>query len=92
MRICLSDCLMVKLSLPLAVVSISCPYYYGTVKACVLENPVCEVILGKIPGCSLDVAAFGQTEVKTVKSEKPRPLEKTKVMHVDTCSPRRKCG
>ncbi|XP_076454413.1 uncharacterized protein LOC143289299 [Babylonia areolata] len=47
--------------LPLSRVSLDTPYFAGTVEACVIENPVCDVILGRIEGstfhCSEVVAA-----------------------------------
>ena len=43
-------------SYPLARVHIDTPYYVGEIEACVLPKPICDVILGCFPGCTLSVA------------------------------------
>ena len=73
-------------SLPLAIVNLDCPYFSGMVTACVIDNPVCEVILGRIPGVS-----FACTEVANVvtraqakREQRPfRPLLTAKVPQLD---------
>ncbi|XP_076457318.1 uncharacterized protein LOC143291362 [Babylonia areolata] len=73
--------------LPLARVSLDTPYFAGTVEACVIENPVCDVILGRIEGstfhCS-EVAAAVVTRAQAARQERPfRPLLRSKAPQLD---------
>jgi hypothetical protein len=41
--------------MPLANVNIDTPYFSGSVDACVVDHPVCDVILGRFPGCKFGI-------------------------------------
>ncbi|KAK7101623.1 hypothetical protein V1264_019974 [Littorina saxatilis] len=64
--------------LPVALVDLDTPYFVGKVSACVIENPISDVILGRIPGAKLDqadIAAAVQTRAQKIKDQRPfRPL------------------
>ena len=66
------------IELPTAVVSLDCPAFSGQVTACVIENPVCEVILGRVPGSDVDFSSVScavQTRGQVARDSKPfRPL------------------
>ena len=63
--------------LPLAMVSLDCKFYSGSVEACVIDNPVCDVILGKIQGSTFHCVQTQavQTRAQAKEANKPfRPL------------------
>ena len=54
-------------SLPIARVDLDTPYFSGEVEACVIENPVCDVILGRVEGANFqcsEIAAAAQCETQ----------------------------
>ena len=55
------------MSYPVAKIHLKSPYFVGEVEACVLNSPVCDVILGQFPGCSLTVTG-ATTNKKTDKN------------------------
>jgi hypothetical protein len=73
--------------LPIALVSLDTPYFSGTVEACVIDNPVCDVILGQNRGCTfgcVEVANAVQTRAQKAREERPfRPLLTAKVSQLD---------
>lgn len=73
--------------LPLALINIDCQYFTGTVKACIVESSVCDVILGRIPGATFgctNIAAAVLTRAQTRQTDKPfRPLLTAKVPQLD---------
>jgi hypothetical protein len=73
--------------LPIALVSLDTPYFSGTVEACVIDNPVCDVILGRVEGCTfgcVEVANAVQTRAQKAREERPfRPLLTAKVPQLD---------
>ncbi|KAL8590573.1 hypothetical protein ACOMHN_011009 [Nucella lapillus] len=70
------------LSYPVATVYLDTPYFKGDVDACAVDSPICDVILGRVPGCTFTVAgqrleATGavQTRQQKKKGNAPtRPL------------------
>ena len=64
--------------LPIANISLDCAFFSGKVSACVIDDPACDVILGKVPGCSFEcthIANAVQTRAQWAKDNKPfRPL------------------
>ena len=42
-------------SFPVALVELNCPSFSGTVEACVIEDPIADVVLGNIPGVNFSV-------------------------------------
>jgi transposase InsO family protein len=73
--------------LPIALVSLDTPYFSGTVEVCVIDNPVCDVILGRVEGCTfgcVEVANAVQTRAQKAREERPfRPLLTAKVPQLD---------
>ncbi|KAK7097274.1 hypothetical protein V1264_004279 [Littorina saxatilis] len=73
--------------LPIAIVSLDTPYFSGSVEACVIDNPVCDVILGRIQGCTfgcVEVTSAVQTRGQKAREERPfRPLLTAKVPQLD---------
>jgi len=41
------------IQMPLANVHLKTPYFEGSVMACVIDDPICDVILGSIPGANI---------------------------------------
>jgi len=74
-------------SLPLALINLDCPYFTGTVKACIVENSVCDVILGRIPGATFectDLAGAALTRAQAKQTDRPfRPLLTAKTPQLD---------
>jgi hypothetical protein len=62
----------------LAKIHVSTPYYTGQVKACVIDNPVCDLILGNIVS-EKDVKEL-RDEVGTLKGEITFLREKIKLL------------
>jgi len=48
------------IELPVAMVDLDTPYYKGWVEACVVDDPVCDVILGRIPGVTYEIGGVMQ--------------------------------
>ncbi|XP_070207867.1 uncharacterized protein [Littorina saxatilis] len=73
--------------LPMATVSLDCPYFAGKVTVCVIENPACDVILGRIPGTSFEctqVTNAVQTRAQLAREARPfRPLLTAKAPKLD---------
>ncbi|PVD27852.1 hypothetical protein C0Q70_13028 [Pomacea canaliculata] len=73
--------------LPVALVNLDCPFFSGTVEACVIDNPVCDVILGRVDGSTFhcaQVAAAAHTRAQAPRQDKPfRPLLTTKTPQLD---------
>ena len=72
-----------SLCYPVAKVHIESPYFTGEVKACVLECPSYDVILGKFNGCSLRVSGEEQhvnaVMTRRQKKEEERPTKPLRV-------------
>ena len=72
---------------PLARVHLDCEYFSGDCVACVIDNPACDFILGKIPGANFKctkVTSTVQTRAQKAREEKPfRPLLTSKVPQLD---------
>ena len=72
---------------PVAEVHLDCPYFSGTVDACILDNPICDVILGRIPGATfhcVQLANAVQTRAQKLKADRPfRPILTAKVPQLD---------
>ena len=64
--------------LPIARVYLKSPQFSGEVEACVINDPVCDVILGNIPGLNMNetqTTAAVQTRAQKQNENKPfRPL------------------
>jgi hypothetical protein len=69
---------------PLAKISVDTPYYTGPLTACVIESPVCDLILGNLPGVATVHGGSGgsfipclvTTRAQTLKESKPQtPLK-----------------
>lgn len=78
------------IQLPVARIVLKSQYFSGEVDACVIDNPVCDVILGRVPGssseCTETVAAV-QTRAQKAKERRPfRPLLTTKAPQLDVNS------
>ena len=67
---------------PIARVSLDCPYFSGEVDACVLERPAYDVILGKIDGCSLQVAEHRNIENAATSRHVKRDKKSTETTRV----------
>ena len=72
---------------PLVKVNLNTQYFAGEVLACAIDNPVCDVILGRIPGCTyhcVEMAAAVQTRAQVKREERPfRPLLTAKAPQLD---------
>ena len=72
---------------PLAKVHLDCEFFSGEVVACVIDNPACDVILGKVPGANFKctkITSAVQTRAQKAKEDKPfRPLLTAKVPQLD---------
>ena len=78
------------IQLPGARIVLKSQYFSGEVDACVINNPVCDVILGRVPGssfeCTETVAAV-QTRAQRAKEQRPfRLLLTTKAPQLDVNS------
>jgi hypothetical protein len=75
------------IELPVAMVDLDTPYFVGKVSACVIENPISDVILGRIPGANLvfeNVTAAVQTRAQRIQEQRPfRPLLTPKAPKLD---------
>ena len=81
------------LSFPVAKIHLVTPYFKGEIDACVVDNPPCDVILGRIPGVNFtvsnsdsDVAAAVQTRAQkqaATKVTKPLTITQAPGLHVD---------
>ena len=62
--------------LPIAIVNIDCKFYSGNVEACVIEHPVCDIILGNVEGNTFRCvpAQAVQTRAQARESRPFRPL------------------
>ena len=62
--------------LPLAIVNLDCKFYSGSVEACVIENPVCDIILGNVEGSTFHCVPTQAVQTRAqAKENKPfRPL------------------
>jgi co-chaperonin GroES (HSP10) len=73
--------------LPIAVVHLDTPYFSGEVEACVIDNPVCDVILDRIQGCTfgcVEIANAVQTRAQKAREDRPfRPLLTAKAPQLD---------
>ena len=61
------------IQLPAAQIALKSQYFSAEVDACVIDNPVFDVILGQVPGsfeCTETVAAV-QTRAQKVKEQRP---------------------
>lgn len=78
---------------PVAEIEVNTPFFKGKVRACVVERPVCDLILGNLPGV-LDTpelivgpelaANVAQTRSQTAKGNRPfRPLQTAKAPKLD---------
>jgi hypothetical protein len=72
---------------PLAKVHLDCEFFSGDVVACVIDNPACDFILGKVPGANFKctkITSSVQTRAQKAKETKPfRPLLTAKVPQLD---------
>ena len=75
------------IQLPTAVVSLDCPAFSGQVTACVIDNPVCDVILGRFSGSNVDfdsISCAVKTRGQISRDAKPfRPLLTAKAPKLD---------
>ena len=76
------------LSYPVVRVHIDTPYFSGEVDACAVENPVCDVILGQVPGCTFSISGpkfhsvnAVQTRAQVAKEKKQSPPLVTPPVH-----------
>ena len=79
---------------PLAEIDVDTPYYTGSLTACVIEKPVCDLILGNLPGvssvhggtCGSFVPCLVSTRAQAERERKPQtPLSvpKDKLLELD---------
>ena len=70
--------------LPLANIHLDCDHFTGYVDACIIDQPVCDVVLGKVPGSRVEVAGAAVTRAQAKKLDRPfRPLLTSKVPQLD---------
>jgi hypothetical protein len=73
--------------LPLARIHLDCDHFTGYVDACVIDQPVCDVVLGKVPGSRVEVAGAAVTRAQAKKLDRPfRPLLTSKVPQLESAS------